>query len=64
MILFAYFGFTSAIKYEDIDFKTIDGLKRAGTLYLSWLGTVFTNSKSITTNAIAMDWKPNSTDES
>jgi hypothetical protein len=31
----------------------------AGRIYLSWLGTIFTNAKSITTNAIKMDWKGN-----
>ena len=63
LILFAYFGFTSSIKGKDIDFKTIDGLKVAGGLYLSWLGNIFTNGKVLTSNAIAMDWKgDNSTD--
>ena len=63
IILFAYFGFVSSIKGKDIDLKTVDGLKVAGGLYLSWLGGVFHNTKIITSNAIAMDWQgDNSTD--
>ncbi len=57
LILFSYLGFMASIKGKDIDFKSADGLKTAGKFYLSWLGNVFGNLKTITTNAIRMDWK-------
>jgi len=57
LILFTYLSFIVVIKGEDIDFKTGAGLKRAGQLYFSWLGSLFGNLKSITTHAIDMDWK-------
>lgn len=47
---------------EDIDFKSIDGAKEAGGLYLSWLKVVFVNLKTLTSNAIHMDWKENETE--
>ena len=57
LILFTYLSFIVVIKGEDIDFKTGAGLKQAGQLYFSWLGSLFGNLKSITTHAIDMDWK-------
>ncbi len=59
LILFTYFSFMSVIKEKNIDIKTVDGLKEAGGLYLSWLGHAFGNIKMITTNAINMDWEGN-----
>jgi glucan phosphoethanolaminetransferase (alkaline phosphatase superfamily) len=58
LIIFTYVSFLVTLKGKDIDFKSVDGLKEAGTLYFSWLGSVFGNIKSITTNAIKMDWTP------
>ena len=56
LILGAYFSFNSVTKGKDLDLKTAAGLKEAGGLYLSWLGHAFTNMKTITSNAINMDW--------
>jgi hypothetical protein len=58
LIIFTYVSFLVTLKGQDIDFKSIDGLKQAGTLYFSWLGSVFGNVKAITSNAIKMDWSP------
>lgn len=63
LILFTYLSFTSVIKEKDIDFKTITGLTTATRLYFSWLGSIFGNLKTITTNAIRMNWKDNTTIE-
>lgn len=68
LILFSYLGFLASIKGEEINFKTVGGLKIAGNLYLSWLGNIFKNVKIITASAVKMDWdgknstiiKPNS----
>jgi len=57
VILFSYFGFVMAIKGQEIDFKSVDGLKTAGGLYWAWLGNIFGNFKSMTTHAIKLDWK-------
>lgn len=61
LILFTYISFLATIKGKDLNLKTMDGIKDAGKLYFSWLGSVFTNVKTITTNAIHMDWKANET---
>ncbi|MCK5624354.1 hypothetical protein KAI04_00750 [Candidatus Pacearchaeota archaeon] len=57
LILFTYLSFTAVLKGEEIDFKSPVGVKEAGTLYISWLGSIFGNLKTITTHAIDMDWK-------
>jgi len=61
LLLFSYFSFNFVFKDEEIDYKSVDGLKTAANLYLSWLGTIFTNVKAISANAIKMDWKGNQT---
>ncbi len=63
LILFAYLSFTFVIKGQDMDFKTVPGVMKATRLYFSWLGSAFENLKTITTNAIDMDWKSNKTVE-
>lgn len=57
LLLFTYWGFVASIKDKDINFKSLDGIKTAGQLYFAWLGNVFTNLKSLTGNAVKMDWK-------
>ena len=59
MILFSYFSFTFVLKGKDVDLKSIPGVIEVGKLYFSWLGGVFGNFKSITFNAIKMDWAGN-----
>ncbi len=61
LILFLYFSSAFVFKEQDIDFKTISGLTTAGKLYFTFLGSIFGNLKTITTNAIKMDWKNNET---
>ena len=56
LILFGYFSFTYSINERDIDLKTVPGMIEASKLYFSWMGSAFGNMKSITTNAIKMDW--------
>ena len=60
LIIFSYLGFILAVKGQDVDLKSVDGLKEAGGLYFAWLGTIFGNFKDITTQAIKMDWKSDS----
>ncbi len=61
LILFLYFSASYVFKNKDIDFKTVSGITTASKLYFSWLGSVFTNLKSITVNAVKMNWNGNST---
>ncbi|MBU0894736.1 MAG: hypothetical protein KKF48_00535 [Nanoarchaeota archaeon] len=56
LILFAYISFAVVIKDRNLDFKSIEGWIVAGKIYFSWLGSIFGNLKTITTNAIKMDW--------
>ncbi len=56
LIVFAYISFSFTIRNEDIDFTSISGVMKAGQIYFSWMGGLFTNLKRITSNAINMDW--------
>lgn len=56
LILFSYVSFSAIMKNNNIDLKTVEGLSKATKLYFLWLGSAFGNMKSITTNAIKMDW--------
>ena len=57
LILFTYLSFTAVLKGKEVDIKTVSGLKEAGSLYVTWLGSIFGNLRSITTHAVDMDWK-------
>lgn len=56
LILFTYLSFSHVVNKHDINLKTASGIYGAGKLYLSWLGNIFGNFKTITTNAVKMDW--------
>ena len=61
VILFIYLSAFVALRGHDIDYKTIPGVIEATKIYWTWLGSAFGNVKSITTNAIKMNWGSNST---
>lgn len=56
-ILFGYISFTFVLRGQDIDFKTVPGLFQASKLYMAWIGSIFSNLKSITTYAVDQEWK-------
>lgn len=56
LIIFTYVTFTVSLKGKDVDLKTIPGVINAGKLYASWLGTLFTNAKTITAYAVKQNW--------
>jgi len=56
LILFTFISFSMVIKNKGVDLKTVSGMMQAGKLYFSWLGSVFGNFKTITADAIRMDW--------
>lgn len=57
LILFTYISFAAVMRNNDIDLKSPSGLATAGKLYLSWLGGIFHNMKTITAYAFKQDWK-------
>jgi hypothetical protein len=56
LILFTYFSFMHVVNQNKVDLTTSAGFLDASKLYFSWLGSLFGNLKSITANAINMDW--------
>jgi len=44
-----------ATKYE-INWKSFSGIEEGMKIYFAWLGGAFNNLRSITANAIKMDW--------
>ena len=56
LILFTYVSFILTIKGNDINLGSVPGLIQAGKLYAVWLGGVFDNMKTVTAQAINMNW--------
>lgn len=56
LIIFTYIGFSVSLKGKDINLSTASGVIQAGKLYFAWLGSVFTNIKSITAYATKKNW--------
>ena len=63
LILFSYIGGVVAFKDKDVDLKSVPGLIDASKIYFSWVGSVFSNVVTITSQAIHMDWGVNQTSE-
>ena len=61
LILFSYLSFTFVFKDKEINLTSIEGIREASGMYFSWLGTVFSNLKSITARTVDMNWKGNET---
>ena len=61
LIVFLYFGAFAVFQDREVDFTSISGITEATKLYMSWLGTIFGNFKSITGNVIQLDWIGNET---
>ena len=56
LILFLYASSTLALKGQEVDIKSTEGIVKASKIYFAWLGSAFGNMRTITTNAIKMDW--------
>jgi len=56
IILFFYISITYTLKGQGIDLKTPSGMLKAAKIYFVWMGSAFSNLKSITSNAVRMDW--------
>jgi len=56
LILSLYVTANHSLKGQDIDFKTIPGIIKAGKIYFALIVSIYNNLKTITTNAIKMNW--------
>ena len=63
LIILGYISFTFVMTDKDINLNTVSGVLTAGKIYFSWLGSIFGNFKTMTTNAIKMDWSANKTEK-
>ena len=61
LLLFTYFSFTFVFKDKKLDLSSMNGIKDAGAIYYSWIGSIFSNVKGLSSNAIKMNWGVNNT---
>ena len=57
LVLFLYTTATVVNKANELDLTTTDGFFDAIKVYMGWLGNGFQNLKSISANAVKMDWR-------
>jgi hypothetical protein len=48
---------------EEINWKSAEGIEKGARIYFSWLTGLFSNVRTITANAINMDWSKNNSQE-
>ena len=58
-ILISFLTITGSIKSYNIDWKSADGIVQIGKVYVSWIGQVFVNLKTMTGNAVNLNWHGN-----
>lgn len=57
LVLFGYFTINAVVlSNPNVNLGTVDGVITAGKIYFSWLVSVFSNVKTVTSNAIKMNW--------
>jgi len=61
LLLFFYLSFNIVFNGKNIDFSSVEGVKKASGLYFLWLGNLFSNIKAITAKVINMNWQGNKT---
>jgi|TARA_Y100000310_G_scaffold340419_1_gene436136 hypothetical protein len=61
LILLFYLGFLASTAGQDINFSTFEGSQTGIKLYLAWLGQSFDNMRTITGQAVKLDWGANTT---
>ena len=61
LILFVYLSAAYVLKGRSVDIRTVPGFIEATKIYFNWLLSAFGNLKTITANAIHMDWGVNGT---
>ena len=60
-LLFGFFSFNIVFKGKDVSVNNISDFGKIFKIYFSWLGNIFGNMKTITGQAIKMDWQGNKT---
>ncbi len=63
LVIFVYITFSYAIGGENLDLKSAEGIGSGIKIYFSWLAGSFNNVKSITANAVNLDWSKNNSQE-
>lgn len=64
ILLFFYTTGSRVLSEQTINWQSIAGVEKGLKTYFAWLGGIFGNLKSITANAIKMDWvQKNRTEE-
>ncbi len=61
LVLFSFLSFGAVFGNRDISIKNVSDLGNVVKIYFSWLGSIFGNVKSITADAVKMDWQGNKT---
>ena len=61
LVLLGFFSFNAVFQGKKVPLNNISEVNHAVSLYFSWFGSAFKNVKVLTTQAIKMDWKGNST---
>jgi len=61
LIILSYWSFFAVFKNQELELTTVSGIVSVTKIYFSWLLSVYENFKSITLNAISMDWTQNFT---
>jgi hypothetical protein len=61
LILFLFLSFSIVFKGKDISVHSVSDLTNMGKVYFSWFMNAFNNVKTVTTQAIKMNWETNST---
>jgi uncharacterized membrane protein YphA (DoxX/SURF4 family) len=59
LLLFSFFTFNAAFSGKAISINSTSDLGKIFKVYFSWIGNIFVNMKSITANAVKMDWQGN-----
>ena len=58
-ILISFVSIAGSIKSYDINWKSAEGIVQIGKTYVSWVGQVFVNLKTVTGNAVNLNWHGN-----
>ncbi len=61
LVLLFYVGFLASTSGTKIDFSTFEGSQTAIKLYFAWMGQSFHNMRTLTGEAIKLDWGTNTT---
>jgi glucan phosphoethanolaminetransferase (alkaline phosphatase superfamily) len=61
LVLFSFLSFGFVFNGKDIPMNNFSDFGNVVKLYFSWLGSVFVNIKSMTADAVKMDWQGNKT---